>query len=264
MTRIKICGLTNGADAGHAAACGAYLLGLVLAESPRRADVAQAARWLPAIRGEFPAVLVVGVFVRPSAAEVAEAVERLGLDLVQVHGLDHAAEFAAPFSARFAAKPAADPGASLASPRPLVFACGPESLAGAAAARPWAVLADRVGKSGAGGTGISLDWASLAAGLPAELRRAQESEESSSSTSAAGVPGPSPGAGIEAENLPPRLFLAGGLDAGNVAEAIRLVRPWAVDASSRLEITPGRKDPAKVAAFCEAVRAADGETRRVT
>jgi phosphoribosylanthranilate isomerase len=49
-----------------------------------------------------------------------------------------------------------------------------------------------------------------------------------------------------------------------VAEAIRVVRPWAVDASSRLEMAPGRKDPAKVAAFCEAVRVADGAgSRRV-
>ena len=52
-----------------------------------------------------------------------------------------------------------------------------------------------------------------------------------------------------------RVVLAGGLDGGNVAEAIRHVRPWAVDASSRLESAPGIKDPARVRAYVEAARA---------
>jgi indole-3-glycerol phosphate synthase / phosphoribosylanthranilate isomerase len=51
-----------------------------------------------------------------------------------------------------------------------------------------------------------------------------------------------------------RLMLAGGLDASNVGAAIASVRPWAVDASSRLESTPGIKDHAKVRAFVEAAR----------
>lgn len=51
-----------------------------------------------------------------------------------------------------------------------------------------------------------------------------------------------------------RLMLAGGLDASNVAAAIASVRPWAVDASSRLESAPGVKDHAKVRAFVEAAR----------
>ena len=52
-----------------------------------------------------------------------------------------------------------------------------------------------------------------------------------------------------------RIVLAGKLAADNVAEAIRRVRPWAVDASSRLEAAPGIKDPAKVHAYVEAARA---------
>jgi len=52
-----------------------------------------------------------------------------------------------------------------------------------------------------------------------------------------------------------RIVLAGKLGADNVAEAVRRVRPWAVDASSRLEASPGIKDPDKVRAYVEAARA---------
>lgn len=49
-----------------------------------------------------------------------------------------------------------------------------------------------------------------------------------------------------------KIVLAGGLDASNVAEAIRIVKPWGVDASSRLESSPGVKDHEKVHRFVAA------------
>ena len=51
-----------------------------------------------------------------------------------------------------------------------------------------------------------------------------------------------------------RVVLAGKLGPENVAEAIRRVRPWAVDASSKLEAAPGIKDPEKVRAYVRAAR----------
>ena len=58
----------------------------------------------------------------------------------------------------------------------------------------------------------------------------------------------------ETRRLVPRLFLSGGLSAENVAEAIHQVEPYAVDACSLLESSPGKKDAARVRAFVAAVR----------
>jgi phosphoribosylanthranilate isomerase len=67
------------------------------------------------------------------------------------------------------------------------------------------------------------------------------------------------------KNLVRPLVLSGGLSAANVGEAIRRVRPWAVDVSSGVEVigpdgkpAKGVKDPARIRSFIEEVRNADG------
>jgi phosphoribosylanthranilate isomerase len=83
---------------------------------------------------------------------------------------------------------------------------------------------------------------------------------------------PSPGSGKVfdwrlAEGAPRghRLVLAGGLDASNVADAIRTIHPWGVDVSTGVETStglepaPDRKDPTKIRAFVQAARAAEPE-----
>ncbi|MDP1718092.1 MAG: phosphoribosylanthranilate isomerase [Burkholderiales bacterium] len=72
-----------------------------------------------------------------------------------------------------------------------------------------------------GGTGATFDWALIPQGMP----------------------------------LP--VVLSGGLNSANVTEAIRKVRPWAVDVSSGVEAGKGIKDAAKIAAFIRGVRNAD-------
>ena len=51
-----------------------------------------------------------------------------------------------------------------------------------------------------------------------------------------------------------KIIIAGGLDGGNVEQAIRMAAPWGVDASSRLERSPGVKDPEKVRAYLQGAR----------
>jgi phosphoribosylanthranilate isomerase len=112
--------------------------------------------------------------------------------------------------------------------RPVMKALGVAEASDLAALPAYLDAADRIlldakplgGASLPGGNGRAFDW-SLLAGLD-------------------------PG-------LP--LMLSGGLHAGNVTDAIRATGVRAVDVSSGVETAPGRKDPAKIAAFVEAARA---------
>jgi phosphoribosylanthranilate isomerase len=60
----------------------------------------------------------------------------------------------------------------------------------------------------------------------------------------------------KARDFSDKIILAGGLNASNVAEAIRIARPWGVDASSGLESAPGIKDHDKVRQFVKAAQEA--------
>ena len=73
----------------------------------------------------------------------------------------------------------------------------------------------------------------------------------------------SPGEWVEDLALRYQLILSGGLSADNVAEGIRKLRPWGVDASSRLESSPGVKDPERIRAYVRAARRAEAEVMAV-
>jgi phosphoribosylanthranilate isomerase len=64
-----------------------------------------------------------------------------------------------------------------------------------------------------------------------------------------------PADALSSASKPLKLILAGGLDEKNVQQAIMQVHPWGVDACSRIESSPGRKDHLKMAAFLKAALA---------
>lgn len=129
----------------------------------------------------------------------------------------------------------ADPESAARTARRWIYALRVQNAAGlqesvrqAAALAPTALLLDSYTRGHLGGTGATFDW---------EILRTERT-------------------GIA---LP--IVLAGGLTPGNVGEAIELLRPYAVDVSSGVEASPGRKDPKKVRDFMQAVRDADRRTQ---
>ncbi|WP_374439606.1 phosphoribosylanthranilate isomerase [Pseudomonas panipatensis] len=101
-----------------------------------------------------------------------------------------------------------------------------DDIAARAAEYPGAagILLDTYVEGVPGGTGAAFDWSLI----PHDLRRP--------------------------------LVLAGGLHAGNVRQAIRQVRPYAVDVSGGVEASKGIKDAEKIRAFIRQCRAADGQS----
>jgi len=204
MVRVKICGITNAADALAAVNAGANLLGFNFYEkSPRFVNEAQAAK----IRPQVPkTVEAVGIFVNTPAEEVAERCKSLRLDAAQLHG-DETPEIVAEI---------ARTGAVIKA-----FRVEPEFQIESLDAYPgaFAFLFDAAHTGQYGGTGHSTDW-DLA-------QRAAVGH---------------------------RIILAGGLKVENVAAAVRIVRPYAVDVASGIESKPGKKDHGLLREFIQEVR----------
>jgi phosphoribosylanthranilate isomerase len=83
MTMVKVCGITNPADARVAAEAGADAVGFIFAESPRLVSAEEARRISLALPEN---VLKVGVFVNAPPEEVLRVAREVGLDLAQLHG----------------------------------------------------------------------------------------------------------------------------------------------------------------------------------
>ncbi|OPX20636.1 MAG: N-(5'-phosphoribosyl)anthranilate isomerase [Desulfobacca sp. 4484_104] len=84
MVRVKICGLTNLADARLASDLGAHALGFIFYPKSPRYLAPEAARDI--IAQLPPLVLAVGVFVNEELATVRELADQMGLDWLQLHG----------------------------------------------------------------------------------------------------------------------------------------------------------------------------------
>ena len=208
MTDVKICGLTRPEDVELACSLGAAYVGFNFAAvSPRRVAAADAQRLA---RSCATGVTKVGVFVGETRDEIESAIEAADLDLVQLH------------------RPLREEDLSL--PRPVVSVARmrngtPELPADALLSRCRLVLVDAERPGQPGGTGETMDWASLSR---------------------------------HRWKIP--LMLAGGLTPGNVHEAIALSHPAAVDVASGVESSAGIKDAARLRAFFEAVRRADSHS----
>ena len=83
MTKVKICGLSTKEAVRTAVSAGADYIGFVFAPSKRQVTLEQATELAKLIPSHIQKV---GVFVSPNQLELLEAIEKVGLDFVQVHG----------------------------------------------------------------------------------------------------------------------------------------------------------------------------------
>ncbi|MBI5397818.1 MAG: phosphoribosylanthranilate isomerase [Verrucomicrobia bacterium] len=224
---IKICGITNKADAFAAVEAGADALGFVLwPQSKRYVAVEAAAR----IVEMLPASIArVAVLVNPSREEVEQLLASGAFNTLQFHG-DETSEFCAAWCGqakvwkafRVAGSgdiPVADSAiknaATFLSPLPVIPPMAGYSVVDA-------VLLDSYSPASRGGTGKTFDWS---------LAR-------------------------EAKRFGRPVILSGGLTPANVREAVRVAQPDGVDVSSGVEMAPGRKDHEKVREFIRNAKAA--------
>jgi phosphoribosylanthranilate isomerase len=216
MTYVKICGLTNLADAQAAVGAGADYVGFICYErSPRyvtRAALAQIVAFLPVT------VLKVGVFVNADPLIMRGLLGEGLIDAAQLHGDEPPTLVDGLPLAYKALRPpdqaALDDG--------IARFASPARVAAAEAAHPKlpTLMVDAYHPEQHGGTGLRVE-ATLAA---------------------------------QAVRRVPRLMLAGGLTPETVGGVVRDLAPFAVDVSSGVETSPGIKDHAKIYAFIKAVR----------
>ena len=215
MVQIKICGITNLADARAAVEAGADMLGFnFFRPSPRFIEPQAAREVIAQLRAELAdraeSVAIVGVFVNESSPEsLARLASETDIDAAQLHG-DESNEFCRELKRLL-------PDLTIIK----VLRAGDEfEPEEAAAYQVDAIMLDTPHAKLRGGTGEVFDW---------DLAR-------------------------RAQALVPRLFLAGGLSPENVGKAIAEVKPYAVDVCSAIEAAPGRKDAGRIKAFVSAVR----------
>ncbi len=224
MTLVKICGVTDPKHARAAAAFGADFVGMVFAPSRRQVTIGQAKRIAAALRKE-------GGCLSPaaSAAEVENAARARRPLLVGVFAdqdSDTINAIAEECGLDIVQLSGSEPWEMCGMIGRPVFKCMKVRPADAAATILGAageggiVLLDPYVAGTYGGTGKTLDWR-----VAAEV----------------------------AEERP--TVLAGGLTPANVGEAVRTVRPWAVDVSSGVE-TEGAKDTEKIREFIAAAKEA--------
>jgi phosphoribosylanthranilate isomerase len=219
MTWVKICGITNLEDALTAVDAGADALGFVFYEkSPRKTDPVKARD----ITAKLPQKIEkVGVFVDADPEQIRAVVSEAGLTAVQLHRKSVLRLWED-------SPPAEHLGVSKLIP------VIPGNLLKNAGVRVehhmrqkiYAMMLDSHPNTAVGGTGTTFDWSNTQ-GLVQSL--------------GSFVP----------------VIVAGGLTPTNVAEAMRILKPWGVDVASGVEATPGKKDPQKVRAFISAVREAE-------
>ena len=223
MTRVKVCGITNLEDARLAVQAGADALGFIFVENTPRfvtpEQVASIVRRLP------PFVTPVGVFWDHPAGHVKAIIEACGLRVVQFHG-DEKPEDCQGYSVPVIKTIKLPPATTIDGlPEYRISERFGAFLYRKVVA---AYLLDSQARWSEGEGREPLEWRSIR--LMADLS-----------------PRDAP--------VPP-IVLSGGLTPDNVATAVEIVRPFAVDVNSGVETRPGKKDPHKVRRFIEAAKRA--------